>query len=64
MTVNSKKPEKNTTITEAHADADKGDDKIGGILKQARLSKGKKLPEVAQTLCIRKAYLEAIEAND
>lgn len=65
MTEKSKKTEQNTEITEAPAvAADKGDDKIGGILKQARLSKGKKIPEVAQTLCIRKAYLEAIEAND
>lgn len=65
MTEKSKKTEQNTEITEAPAVvADKGDDKIGGILKQARLSKGKKIPEVAQTLCIRKAYLEAIEAND
>lgn len=39
-------------------------DKIGGILKQARLSQGKKIPEVSQILCIRKAYLEAIENND
>ena len=64
MTKNSKKTEKNTEITEVPAVADKEDDKIGGILKQARLSKGKKILEVAQTLCIRKAYLEAIEAND
>lgn len=35
--------------------------KVGGILKQARLRQGKKLPDIAQSLCIRKSYLEAIE---
>lgn len=37
--------------------------KVGGILKQARLRQGKKLPDIAQSLCIRKAYLEAIEES-
>lgn len=37
--------------------------KAGGILKQARLRQGKKLPDIAQSLCIRKAYLEAIEES-
>ena len=35
--------------------------KVGGILKQARIRQGKKIPDIAQSLCIRKAYLEAIE---
>ena len=37
--------------------------KVGGILKQARLRQGKKIPDIAQSLCIRKAYLEAIEES-
>lgn len=37
--------------------------KVGGILKQSRLRQGKKLVEIAQCLCIRKAYLEAIEES-
>ena len=37
--------------------------KVGGILKQARLRQGKKLVDIAQCLCIRKAYLEAIEES-
>ena len=37
--------------------------KVGGILKQARLRQGKKIPDIAQCLCIRKAYLEAIEES-
>ena len=37
--------------------------KVGGILKQARIRQGKKIPDIAQSLCIRKAYLEAIEES-
>ena len=37
--------------------------KAGGILKQARLRQGKKLPDIAQSLCIRPPYLEAIEES-
>ena len=37
--------------------------KVGGILKQARLRQGKNLVEIAQCLCIRRAYLEAIEES-
>ncbi len=44
--------------------ADKGDDEVGGILQQERLRIGKKLPEVAHTLCFRNAYLETLEANE
>lgn len=38
--------------------------KIGGMLKEARLKKGLKIPEISKELCIRKIYLEAIEASD
>lgn len=37
--------------------------KIGPILREARLKQGKKLPDIAQSLCIRHMYLEAIEAS-
>ncbi|MBQ8436696.1 MAG: helix-turn-helix domain-containing protein [Alphaproteobacteria bacterium] len=37
--------------------------KVGGILKQARLRQGKNLVDIAQCLCIRRAYLEAIEES-
>lgn len=38
--------------------------KIGSMLKDARLKKGFKIPEISKELCIRKIYLEAIEASD
>lgn len=53
-----------TANLETQNQAAASDDKIGSILKQARLAQGKKIPEISQTLCIRKAYLEAIENND
>ena len=34
---------------------------VGGILRRARLKKGKTLNDVATELCIRRVYLEAIE---
>lgn len=40
------------------------DGKIGGMLRDARLKKGLKIPEISKELCIRKIYLEAIEASD
>lgn len=38
--------------------------KVGAILKQTRLRQGKRIPEISQSLCIRKAYLEAIEESN
>ena len=38
--------------------------KVGAQLKSARLKEGKKVSDIAQKLCIRKVYLEAIEASD
>ena len=38
--------------------------KVGALLKEMRLQKGLKLPEIAKRLCIRKFYLEAIEESD
>ncbi len=64
MTEEIKKEEKAAEKGEKPETAQPAEDKIGGILKQARLGKGKKIQDVAQVLCIRKAYLEAIEAND
>ncbi len=37
--------------------------KVGGMLRKARIKEGKKLSDVAKDLCIRRAYLEAIEAS-
>ena len=49
---------------EENIETPKSEGKIGDILKEARLSQNKKIPDVSQVLCIRKAYLEAIENND
>lgn len=38
--------------------------KVGLLLKEVRLKKGKELPEIAQELCIRRVYLAAIEDSD
>ena len=64
VTEKNKTDEKAAENGETPEAAQPAEDKIGGILKQARLGKGKKIQDVAQVLCIRKAYLEAIETND
>ena len=38
--------------------------KVGAMLKEMRLQKGLKLPDIAKQLCIRKHYLEAVEESD
>lgn len=38
--------------------------KVGSLLKEMRLQKGLRLPDVAKRLCIRKIYLEAIEESN
>lgn len=38
--------------------------KVGLLLKEVRLKKGKELSEIAQELCIRRVYLAAIEDSD
>lgn len=38
--------------------------KVGSLLKEMRLQKGLRLPDVAKKLCIRKVYLEAIEESN
>lgn len=38
--------------------------KVGSLLKEMRLEKGLRLPDVSKRLCIRKLYLEAIEESD
>lgn len=37
--------------------------KVGSLLKEMRLQKGLKLPDISKKLCIRKFYLEAIEES-
>ena len=39
-------------------------EKVGDILRKKRLELGKKIPEVAKILCIRRVYLEAIESSN
>ena len=39
-------------------------DKVGGILKEARLKKGENINDIAKNLCIRSNYLEAIENSN
>lgn len=48
----------------AKKEAAEKEGKVGLLLKEVRLKQGKTLPEVAQELCIRKVYLEAIEESD
>ena len=38
--------------------------KVGALLKEMRLQKGLRLPDIAKRLCIRRLYLEAIEESD
>ena len=38
--------------------------KVGSLLKEMRLQKGLRLPDVSKRLCIRKFYLEAIEDSN
>ena len=38
--------------------------KVGSLLKEMRLQKGLRLPDIAKKLCIRKIYLEAIEESN
>ncbi len=38
--------------------------KVGSLLKEMRLQKGLRLPDVAKRLCIRKTYLDAIEESN
>lgn len=40
------------------------DGKVGGMLKEARMKKGLKIADIAKELCIRGAYLEAIESSN
>lgn len=61
-----KKETTNEAISEAAASpADvNGDGKVGGMLKEARMKKGLKIADIAKDLCIRRAYLEAIESSN
>lgn len=59
-TLETAKPETNEVAEEILVG---NEGKVGAILKQARLRLGKKIPEISQKLCIRKAYLEAIEES-
>lgn len=38
--------------------------KVGSLLKEMRLQKGLRIPDVAKKLCIRRIYLEAIEESN
>jgi cytoskeleton protein RodZ len=43
---------------------DYSESKVGTTLRKARLKSGKKISDVAKDLCIRKVYLDAIEASN
>ena len=45
------------------APAEKNVTKVGSLLKEMRIQKGLKLPDIAKKLCIRRIYLEAIEES-
>lgn len=66
-----KKDSTKTNKTEAEAEAIEVQDevqvkegKVGSMMHEARLKKGKKISDVAKDLCIRGAYLEAIESSN
>jgi cytoskeletal protein RodZ len=40
------------------------EDRVGSMLKAARLKKGLEVSDIARQLCIRRVYLEAIESSD
>ena len=46
------------------APAEKNVTKVGSLLKEMRIQKGLKLPDIAKKLCIRRIYLEAIEESN
>lgn len=50
--------------TEEKAPAEKNVTKVGSLLKEMRIQKGLKLPDIAKKLCIRRIYLEAIEESN
>ena len=52
------------TAKEVKVEKKTSEAKVGSQLKSARLKEGKKVSDIAQKLCIRKVYLEAIEASD
>lgn len=49
---------------DAKANNQKTVNKVGSLLKEMRLQKGLRIPDVSKKLCIRKIYLEAIENSD
>lgn len=66
-----KKQTLNEQVTEAEAAQAENkplsvneDGKVGGMLKEARMKKGLKIADIAKELCIRGAYLEAIESSN
>ncbi|MBQ9731637.1 MAG: helix-turn-helix domain-containing protein [Alphaproteobacteria bacterium] len=46
------------------ATSKKAVNKVGSLLKEMRLQKGLRIPDVSKKLCIRKIYLEAIEDSN
>lgn len=62
--VKEKTVEKNVSEATAPHPAQKPVNKVGSLLKEMRLQKGLRLPDVAKRLCIRKIYLEAIEDSN
>ena len=57
-------PEENVTETEGATNTQKTVNKVGSLLKEMRLQKGLRIPDVSKKLCIRKIYLEAIEESN
>jgi len=44
--------------------AKKNVNKVGSLLKEMRLQKGLRIPDISKKLCIRKIYIEAIEESN
>lgn len=51
-------------VTDAAPKVDNKITKVGSLLKEMRLQKGLRLPDIAKKLCIRRIYLEAIEESN
>lgn len=56
--------ENNSPENKDQATSKKAVNKVGSLLKEMRLQKGLRIPDVSKKLCIRKIYLEAIEDSN
>lgn len=61
---NKTETEADVEVQEVRDDVQVNEGKVGSMMHEARLKKGKKISEIAKDLCIRGAFLEAIESSN